>query len=172
MIHFIAGEQGSGKSSLMYKIFDEALSRGITCGGFIAKGFWRQDSRSGFDLHLLASGRVLPFCRDEEMPGWIKLRRFYFSATTLAAGKEEMTKSLNNPPDLWLIDEIGPIDLSGELWHDTFRTLVASEPCKLVVSVRPALVEEVTHFFNIKNKNVHLLAETTATEILATVFQG
>lgn len=156
-VHIIAGEQGSGKSTLMKQLLHSARSAGILCGGFIAIGFWRGDTRSGFDLMLVSSGRVLPFCRDQQQEGWIPLRRFFFSPETLATGIEEISVAMDQPTGLWLIDEIGPIDLEGKLWHDTFRKLLQATNAPVIVTIRPAMVNNVISHFGISNYHIHLV---------------
>lgn len=169
-IHFITGEQGTGKSTLMNQIMLRAREKGITCSGFIAKGFWRDASRSGFDLMLVNSGIMLPFCRDEYQEGWIKLRRFYFSPKALEKGKEAMAMAMELDADLWLIDEIGPIDLAGDLWHDTFSLLLKTTANPVLVSVRPALTTEVAACFGVSNYTIHQVADTCADQVLEQCF--
>jgi len=145
----IAGEQGSGKSSLMTSLWQEAVRQGIVCGGFLAPGFWNQNQRSGFDLQLVHSGRVLPFCRDAEVDGWVQLRRFFFSPGAVRQGAEEVRALFSQPVGLWLVDEIGPIELQGGLWHDLFDELLQKAAAPVVVSMRPALVDQICDHFSI-----------------------
>jgi len=154
-VHIIAGEQGSGKSTLLKHLLQRALSMKILCGGFIAIGSWRGDTRSGFDLLLIHSGRIMPFCRDRQQEGWMPFRRFFFSPDTLAAGITEMNQTMTQPKGLWIIDEIGPIDLEGNLWHDTFHELLQTTEAPVVVTIRPALINDVIKHFGISNYRIH-----------------
>lgn len=149
-ISVVAGEQGSGKSSLMGALWQEAVSAGIVCGGFLAPGYWNENQRSGFDLQLVHSGQLLPFCRDVATPGWMPLRRFHFSTQALQQGEAEIRQLFSEPVGLWLIDEIGPIELQGGLWHDVFLELLTGTDAPVVVSMRPALVDDICHHFNIR----------------------
>ncbi len=168
-IHIIAGDQGSGKSTLMVQLLQEARLQQLRCGGFLAKGYWHCNKRSGFDLQLIDSGRVFPFCRDKQLPGWQPLRRFFFSQDALQAGIIEMTSIREHKIDLWLIDEIGPIELKGGLWHDLFADLVKNHEAPMVVSMRPDLAEEICRYFEIKDYLIHPVGETSASKLLADI---
>lgn len=168
-VHIIAGDQGSGKSTLMMHLLWEARLLQLRCGGFLALGYWHNNKRSGFDLQLIDSGRVLPFCRDNQLPGWEPLRRFFFSRDALQAGIGELTSLRDRNIDLWLIDEIGPIELKGGLWHGVFSHLVKNHKVPLVVSMRPALIEEICRYFEINDYAVHLVGETTASVLLSEI---
>lgn len=153
MVTLVAGEQGSGKSLLMAELWQEAVRCGIMCGGFLAPGYWNENQRSGFDLKLVHSGLLLPFCRDADVPGWMPLRRFFFSPEALHQGEAEIRSLFNKPVGLWLIDEIGPIELQGGLWHDVFSELIRTTTAPVVVSMRPSLVDDICHYFNISKWN-------------------
>ncbi|PKP17676.1 MAG: hypothetical protein CVU06_12895 [Bacteroidetes bacterium HGW-Bacteroidetes-22] len=169
IVYVVAGEQGSGKSTLMMQLLQEARGHGLRCGGFLARGYWNNNKRTGFDLQLIDSGHLLPFCRDNQLPGWEPLRRFFFSPEALQAGIREMKAMRNQEIDLWLIDEIGPIELKGALWHDFFFDLIRNHRVPVVVSMRPALIEEICNYFEIDKYVVHSVGELTATEILSEI---
>ena len=96
--------------------------------------------------------------------GWTKTGNFYFNPEAIQAGN----KILNNPEinkyDLIVIDEIGPFELSGEIWAGSLSNLLSHASCHMILLVRKSIIEEVIQKWNIKEAYIIDIEKVTVFE--------
>jgi len=139
-VFIISGTIGSGKTTHLIEILQLLKDSGSKLSGIIAHGLVDEDVRTGFDIEDINSGEKVPLCRLEKMNDHAEQTgQFSFSKAGIEFGK----KALEKECDLLVIDEIGPLELSGGGWADQMHT--SSTPLLLVV--REELVPKVESLF-------------------------
>jgi nucleoside-triphosphatase THEP1 len=139
-VFIISGKVGSGKTTHLIEILQLLKDSGSKISGVIAHGLLDDDLRIGFDIEDINSGEKVPLCRREKMIDHVEQTgQFSFSKAGIEFGKNALKKDC----DLLVIDEIGPLELSGGGWADQMHT--SSMPLLLVV--REELVPNVESLF-------------------------
>lgn len=83
----------------------------------------------------------------------VQIGRFNFSKKGFNRATSIITEAISKPG--WLIiDEIGPLELRGEGFHDTLQTVLSRRTSDIILVVREGLTEEVMDQFGIKGKVV------------------
>lgn len=83
--------------------------------------------------------------------------RFNFSKTNFDKAVQVIRDAMND--DGWLIiDEIGPLELKGEGFHDVLREVIATVKKKVLIVVREGLVEKVKQHFAISGTVINTLS--------------
>jgi nucleoside-triphosphatase len=81
----------------------------------------------------------------------LDIGRFRFSKKGFNKAGSIITEAISKPG--WLIiDEIGPLELRGEGFHDTLQTVLSRRTGDIILVVREGLTEEVKDHFGIKGK--------------------
>lgn len=135
----ISGSSGSGKTTCCAKIVAQALSLGMTVGGFISPAVFQAGEKIGINLVNVATGenrRLGVYSRDNDKN---TIGCWQMDESVLAWGNEIIARLQNE--DIIFIDEIGPLELENGLgyWH---ALTLLDEGCYRIalVVVRPALL--------------------------------
>ncbi len=83
----ITGDTQSGKTTLAEALTGWMKQQGINVAGIIARGLWRNNQRSGFDLVEPGNDHVTSLARRNPDPDKDALTGFTFFDQGLAAGK-------------------------------------------------------------------------------------
>lgn len=146
----LTGRTGSGKTTLAGLVVDRVRAHGFRVGGMLAQGWLAPAGgaeplrRSGFDLVDLQSGAVMPLCRVGE-PGGSGHERcgpFEFTRDGLAFGRNALARGAAGA-DIVVVDEVGPLELSGGGWAPSLDRLATGFDGPLLVIARLAVVEAV-----------------------------
>ena len=150
-ICLLTGEKGSGKTTFLLELHRILKSKAIRVGGILAMGAWKNNQRHSFTLHNLSGNGSMLFCTRDEEPGWIRKRHFYINPMALEFGRNALNPINLEGCQVAFIDEIGPFELSGEGWAESFSRLIGNRKHHLVVSVRSSMVEDVMHHWGLNN---------------------
>jgi len=148
-IYIISGSQGEGKTSFLIGLIGQLKNRGLHIGGIIAHGYWKNNQRDRFELENLRSGERLLFCSRKAHADWQKIRRFYINPKGEEFGNKALVSNINRPPDLIVIDEVGPFEIENNGWSDSIHALLGKTNLPMIWVVRNQLVDEVIAHFKI-----------------------
>jgi len=141
----LCGPPRSGKTTAAARLVEEVRRAGGIVGGFLARGLWDDEMRSGFDLEILDRDERVPLCRtvgrsmgpakvDLSRPDGQRVGHFRFDPAGMAAGERALRRAMATPPTLVVVDEIGFLELEGGGWHPLLvQMLPAAAPLLLVV---------------------------------------
>jgi nucleoside-triphosphatase len=131
-ILLLMGSPGIGKTTIMLKTAESLKARGLTVGGMISREVRSGDSRMGFEILDLNTGRTgwLAHVNQENGPKVGKYRVNISELDDIGVGAI-MYAILNS--DVIMIDEVGPMEISSERFKEAVRRAVASP--KPVVAV-------------------------------------
>ena len=165
-IFLVTGSVQGGKTTFLIELVELLRKRGLSLGGFLAKGSFENGERSAFVLHNIENGAELTMASAHETAQWIKYRRFWFNPDAFTLGREWICASLKANPDVIVIDEVGPMEQEGSGWSETLEFLKSSSVPVQLWSVREKLSREVMehwsisagHLIHIENEEVHKAA--------------
>jgi nucleoside-triphosphatase THEP1 len=133
----VTGPIDSGKTSWC----GELAAADPECAGVLLLKVYLHGERVGYDALRLPAGERIPFARigGHESPGWItgeRVGRFSISAAGLQTVNTWLTEAAAGSTDI-IIDEIGPLELSGGGLSPGLRAVLASPlQRKLYVVIR------------------------------------
>jgi len=142
----VTGGSGDGKTTLVRQVAASLRERGVVVGGILAPGFWKDGSRSGFDVVDLADGRTAPLCRRlEDAEAGQAGTPFQFHPEGLRLGYEALApdRLRSRNVALVVVDEIGPLELAGEGWAAALDSLVEQWCGPMIWVVRRDLLQKV-----------------------------
>lgn len=161
-IFIYTGEKRVGKSTYLQETF---LQKQNVCGilqpringvKYLVDVVTGGKRRLGLDNHL----------SDEKV---ITIGTYVFSEETFLWGKEKLSEATLTTNNLFIIDEIGPLELAGSglepvLSEIIFKGIALEK--KLLLVIRPKLIEEVKNKYGIINAVVIHYGEKFPSEIL------
>ncbi len=150
----ITAGQGQGKTNLLKEVISILKSNSIKLKGFYAEGYWEDNKRSGFDLVNVSTNKKVKFCTTKVIQDWNKTFHYYFNPEAIKIGNQILNINLLSDVDLIIIDEIGKIDLRGEIWHDAFTNIVKNSEVPILFVVRNTFLKEVIEYWNLRDVKI------------------
>ncbi len=145
----VVGDRGSGKTAWCREYICRQRKSGSTVGGIICPAVYRQGQRVGYNALALLTGQEMPFARlrghqcfeqGETVGDYIVSREAILFACAA------IRRAVESRCDLVVIDEVGPLELSGKGLMPAVELALAS-PLNVLVVVRSSLKEALeTHF--------------------------
>ncbi len=146
-IFVLTGEKHSGKTTFLKEFITDAEKLNISVSGILQIGVWKGNTRYGYDLLDVQTKDVIPLCRTDLPNEGIVTGKFSFSSEAIRHGREILSVSPILRSDIVIIDEIGPLELSGEGWAQPLSDLVQRYTGVLIIVIRRSLVDEVCSTF-------------------------
>ena len=121
-VKIITGAYNSGKTTAAEKILSDCLNAGQRAAGIIAEAEYLDGEKAAYFIRDIATRRRVPAVSAVEIPdkGWIRysFSRFYFfeEAFRFIDGiidGQVLALPPQNRPDIVIMDELGPLELSG-----------------------------------------------------------
>jgi nucleoside-triphosphatase THEP1 len=148
-IMILSGEPGCGKSRLL-EIFTAHLKEaGLRVSGFLASSV--PGYLGSYYLVDLRDENSVPFCSQTAPLGWERSGRFYFNPAAIDLGRSVLRSCGEEKPDLVILDEIGPFELSGRIWADALSELLGTIPPLVMLVVRDSLVDAVIRKWDLED---------------------
>jgi len=135
----LIGPSGSGKSTLCRRIVAAARQRGITVGGIAAETRSPVDGAVGLDAVDVATGERVALAEFDRPTGGPATGHWHFHPAAFEAGLSWCRRI--PPGSLFVIDELGPLELVQGLGWAGLLPLLQSHAGPVVAVVRPTLVE-------------------------------
>jgi nucleoside-triphosphatase len=150
----ITGEKGEGKTTKLLIVIDLLKKYEVPVVGFTAVGEWNNGERSKYTMVDIITGKSAIICVDKVTKGYEKHGRFYFNPRAVEFGENILYK-LQSKKSVVVIDEIGPFELDGEVWHNSLVHHLENTHNLLLLSVRKKLVAEIVEKFNLANVSIY-----------------
>lgn len=149
-LHLLTADIGAGKTTFCAALADHARTAGWDVAGILSPpvfengvktGILAQNLRTGETRTLAISSTQFP-TPDHQLP----LGNWLFSPSTLSWGNQTLTAAL--PCDLFIVDELGPLELlRNEGWIHAL-TALRQQTYKIGIAVvRPSLVQAARTLF-------------------------
>ena len=145
----VVGEPGSGKTSWCREYIDEQRKRGATVGGIVCPAIQQQGQRVGSNALDLLTGQAVPFARlsrHESLKAGEKIGDYTISKDGILYARGAIKRAIDNGCDLVVIDEVGPLELSGKGLMPAVESALGSA-ANLLIVVRSSLREALQKRF-------------------------
>ncbi len=156
-LSLLIGDRQSGKTSTCRRLAEAVRSRGSSVGGIIAPAVYEQRTCVGYDIVDLATDRSTRLARID-VTGVQQVGCFHFLEEGLALGRAALESAAELPHKLVIVDEVGPLELSGGGWCEQLDPLARRDGLTLF-AVRPRLVTEVARRWNVSSAECHNLTD-------------
>ena len=98
------------------------------------------------------------------MEGWIRTGSVFVNPDALSMGNVILGSAGTGRPDLIVVDEVGPFELKGLVWHDALTELVGNCASAILWVVRAQIAEEVINRWELDdpivlNPSVHSMEQ-------------
>jgi len=139
-IHILTGPVDSGKTTFLRGVLTGA-SAPRPRSGYLSLRVLGERETEGYDLFDLRDESVRPFLRRDGDPSWPRVGPYYLDPEALSLAERII---LESPQDsLLIVDEIGPLELSGSgVWPALAGVLRGGER-DIVLVVREGLLETI-----------------------------
>lgn len=162
MIFILTGPVHSGKTTLLEKAVHVFREHKVKVDGFLSKALREEQELIGYDLFDLREGSSIPLLRTKGEMEWQRIGSFFFLPPGLDKAKKIILRSKD--ADLSVVDEIGPLELSGKgYWPALKQVLVPPQAAYLIV-VRERILED---FFGILEQSKTRVFDVRDEEILS-----
>jgi nucleoside-triphosphatase THEP1 len=139
------GERHSGKTTSVTKLVTIVRAEGLNVAGVFAPSLYHNGRLMGFNILDLRNGNRAPLARRIADTG--KMCPFAFIDDGLRLGKAALSKEAVDSADLVIVDEFGPLELSGRGWRSSVDFLLTSTNTTILLVVRRKLVKSVQHVY-------------------------
>ena len=116
--------------------------------GFIAKGMWKDNQRSGFDLFDLKRQTVTPLAKRYKVgtppPSGMP---YTFLREGINAGRRALRFENCKEAKIIMVDELGKMELQGEGWAPFIPPLLELRKSIHIWIIREALVSPICHIW-------------------------
>jgi nucleoside-triphosphatase THEP1 len=133
MIHLLTGPIDSGKTSLLERAVAAWRSRGLKVRGFLSR---KVDG--GYDLFDLAEQASHDYLRKTGDEAWQRTGPYF----VLPTGLERASALLEGDADLFVVDEIGPLEMRGLGIMPALEGLLRRPPSRCVLVVQERILQE------------------------------
>jgi molybdopterin-guanine dinucleotide biosynthesis protein A len=139
----VVGEPGSGKTSWCREYIDRRRRSGSSVGGILSPAIEKQGQRVGSNALDLLTGQEVPFARVSRyrsFQGGEKIGDYTISRKGISFACRAIKRAVEDRCDLVVIDEVGPLELTGKGLMSAVELALASAVNILIV-VRSSLEE-------------------------------
>ena len=136
-IFVLTGPVHAGKTTFLRDFLQDAGDQGLHSNGILSLAAFLGEDRIGYDAHDLKSGDLWPLLRTDADPGWLRVGPFGMIPEGLERAQDAILDTGGS--DLTVIDEMGPLELTGQGFRPAFQVLIEKLQPVLVV-VRSELV--------------------------------
>jgi nucleoside-triphosphatase len=131
----LTGSIGAGKTTAAERLLDRARSSGLSPLGLLAPARVESGEKTGVLSRDVETG-------EERLLASLSDKGYRFRSETFAWANERLLGALERSPELFLLDEVGPIELLADGGHaPVLEALVRDAPARVVLVVREGLLD-------------------------------
>ncbi len=142
-IVLLTGAQGVGKTTLLTRAIAHMRKNGLSVGGILSHVRHSDSVRIGYDIENILTGEHTTLCRaDHGVTGKV-VGSFVFDDEGLTLGAKALAWDSVRECSVVIVDEVGPLEMQGGGWAEAAQQLFRIEEKKIVLVVRPGLVNDI-----------------------------
>jgi len=160
------GEKHSGKTSRVAELAQAGRAKGFNVAGLLAPSIYDKGELAGFDVVDLQTEDRVPLAirRAGESRG----KPYTFTAEGLRVGRKALSVDTTKQAELIIVDEFGPLEISGGGWRKEVDLLLTSSDAVILLVVRRELAEEVRRLYaGIRSHNFAASEKKSVGKIIA-----
>lgn len=154
-VFIITGRTGEGKTRFIEKLTESLTSQGVRAGGIMAPRITEEETTTGYDIADIGTGKRVPFLRNINRQLKHGFERFTVIDEGYQTGLDSLEPGRNISSNIVVIDELGPMELSGKGWDKRMAELMQTYKGHLIIVVRKSLVEEVKNRYGISDPVIY-----------------
>jgi nucleoside-triphosphatase THEP1 len=143
VVVLLTGSQGSGKTTLLGKVVRTLHTDGVRVGGILSPVVYDHYERTGYDVVNIPTGQRCSLCRKDPKPDAVLVGPFFFDTEVLLQINDALRSSDVDSFNVIIIDEVGPLELSGGGWAPALDHLLTEKTIPVILTVRPQLADAV-----------------------------
>ncbi len=167
----ISGPLHSGKTTFTEGVLTELKKYGINMVGFLSKGNTNDASRSAYQLQPIGEGSGMLLCSSQPIETHIRFGRFYFNQQAIDAGNQILREGIEKNAELFVIDEIGPLEINNKGWAPSIDSLSEAKAITQLWVVRENLIMPVIRKWHLGKAEVFLIHENTPKNVALKILQ-
>ncbi len=140
MIFILTGPVDSGKTTFLKRVIEELKKQKVKMDGFLSEGIVEGQEKIGYDLVDLGVGKSIPFIRKSGQQDWQRIGPYFFIPEGLSRAKMIILQS--READILVVDEIGPLELSGQGVWDALEHVVFQRLQNYLFVLRREILED------------------------------
>ena len=139
------GEKHSGKTTSAAELAQAARAKGFDIAGLLAPSLYDKGELAGFDVVDLRTEDRVPLA--SRTAGGGQGEPYTFTAEGLKVGRGALSADATKSAELIIVDEFGPLELSGGGWRKDVDSLLTSGDAVILLVVRRELADEVQRLY-------------------------
>ena len=144
---FVTGEVESGKTRLIKEVVSELRKENFSISGFYSERIMKNGQTTGYDVVNILSGEKVKFLRTEGNSTQSKIGKYYIYPKALTLFEKA---SRNNSDEIFLLDEVGRLELQEKGWYNVLQHMANESKKHLLLVVREEVIDEVAKKFGLK----------------------
>jgi nucleoside-triphosphatase THEP1 len=154
VVYILTGVIQSGKTTLLKQLVRLLKQKGINVRGHLSEAVHQNNEKIGYDLLDIKDGTFFPFLRMEGDEDWERIGHYFFMPLSL---KKAEAILLGDPDaEVFIVDEIGPLELKGKgLWPALMEKLAQSS-AKILIVVRKNILHDMIESIQKENQKVRV----------------
>lgn len=161
-VFIVTGDIGAGKTAWLVKLTGLLKEKGVRVGGILALRIMEEGRATGYDINDIRSGSRTPFLR-QTGDATMGVERFTVDDAGYKAGIKALDSAVSHHSDVIIIDEVGPLELREQGWHDRISDLLHESGAKIILAVRRSLTQAVSEKYNLSGA---VLLDVDASDVL------
>ena len=160
------GPKHCGKTTSAAHLIKMARAEGFTVAGILEPSLYDNGELLGFDVLDVQTQKRIPLARrnkDKRITG-----SFNFITQGLKFGNAVLNSEAIKSADLVIIDEFGPLELTGDGWRRNIDSLLSSSSAILLIIIRQELKGTFRQLCaDIPCRELEAIEENSALEVIA-----
>lgn len=157
MIFILTGAVHSGKTTLLKKAVYELKKQKFRIDGFLSLAVLKDDEIVGYDLFDLKEEKSIPFIRKKGEKEWQRIGSFFFIPQSLAEAEKIIHRGKD--ADILVVDEVGPLELSGKGFWLALKEIVFKSSTKCLLVIRLNILKNFLEKFGTSDVRVFDIRE-------------
>ncbi len=163
---FITGEIGAGKTTFLKAIISKLKTEGHSISGFYSERIINNEQTSGYDLVDIESGKKTIFLRTEGNVTQQKIGRYYIYPEAFALAEQSAKRFSGG---IFILDEVGRLELEGKGWHNTLMQLTKLKKAKLLLVVRKEFQQQIIEKYGLLPRKIFLVSQLSTEKLQSAV---
>jgi nucleoside-triphosphatase THEP1 len=139
------GDKHSGKTTAVTKLTKSLQQQDYTIGGILAPSIYKDGQLIGFDIVDIKNNFRIPLAvRDGQVYDIVPYRYYHKG---LKLGHSALSLVGNKSANLMIVDEYGPLELSGKGWRFDVDRLLRKSYSPILLVVRRELADKVRKLY-------------------------
>ena len=172
-VFLIVGHREEGKTRFLKEVVerletgDWRLESGadidkVEVGGFCSEGVHNEaGERTGYRIRECGGSEAILFCKSGEEDGSERVGKYNINPEGLKAGLMWLSPERVKNSGVVIIDEMGPLELSGRGWAPAIERLLSECPKPMIWTVRRSLAEKMARKWTVGPVMVWDVSKTT-----------